>query len=127
MAAFWHCLATESALIFLFKFIRAGSFGETDFSLPLAPEINTHIAMAINILDHEAIMAVAAVVAQTDLHHKPSHSFFGAVGASKASKASSSNTLSHTIRPSICFGLGIRPSLTISSNFVPPPPTYSAA
>src|ERR1700730_14993902 len=120
MAAFWHCLATESALIFLFKFVRAGSFGETDFSLPLAPEINTHITMAINILDHEAIMAVAAPVAQTDLHHKPSHSFFGAVGASassKASKASSSNNLSHTIRPSICFGLGIRPSLTISSNF----------
>src|SRR5215470_15255265 len=49
------------------------------------------------------------------------------MSSSSASNASSSFIRSQTHRPSMRFGRGIRPSATISSNFVTPTPIYSAA
>src|SRR4029077_14575501 len=81
----------------------------------------------VDILSEEPINADAALIAELDLHHKSSHSFFGPATSSSAANPSSSFIRSHTLRPSMRFGLGIRPSPTISSNFVTPTPIYSAA
>src|SRR5271166_436960 len=119
--------AAKGALIFSIKSHRAGHLGEADLWLPFAPEINSHIAVPVDILDDVSIEADATLVAQPNLHHKASHSFLGPPSSSSASNASSSLIRSHTMRPSIRFGLGIRPSSIISSNFVTPTPMYSAA
>src|SRR6056297_300168 len=47
--------------------------------------------------------------------------------ASSSSNARSTAIRSHTVRPSIRLGFGIRPSCTKASNFVMPIPMYSAA
>src|SRR5216683_1051328 len=118
--------AAKGTLIFRVKGRRAGHLGEADLWLPFSPKINSHIAVPVDILDEEPIIADAAVIAQPDLH-RSSHSFFGPATSSSAANPSSSFIRSHTLRPSMRFGLGIRPSPTISSNFVTPTPIYSAA
>src|SRR5215470_4437765 len=118
--------AAKGTLIFCVKCIGAGNFGKSDLSLALlALEINSHIAVAVDILDDVTIKTDTTLVAQPDLHHKASHSFFCPASSSSAANASSSFIRSHTHRPSMRFGLGIRPSPTISSNFVAPTPIYS--
>src|SRR5580700_7250672 len=112
-------------MIFRVERRRAGHLEEADLSLPLAPEIDSHIAVPVDILDDEPIEAGTTLVAEPDFHSL-SHSLFEA-SLSSASNASSSLIRSQTVRPSIRFGLGIRPSPTISSNFVTPTPMYSAA
>src|SRR6516165_5739137 len=123
----WSHFATERALIFLFKRISAGILREANFSLSLAPEINSYIAVSVDVLDKKSIETDTALIAQPNLHHRSSHSFFAPAASSSASNASSSLIRSHTRRPSIRLGLGIRPSSTIASNFVTPTPIYSAA
>src|SRR5580700_4705749 len=112
-------------MIFRVERRRAGHLEEADLSLPLAPEIDSHIAVPVDILDDEPIEAGTTLVAEPDFHSL-SHSLFEA-SLSSASNASSSLIRSQTVRPSIRFGLGIRPSPTISSNLVAPTPMYSAA
>src|SRR5215471_8758666 len=120
--------AAKGTLIFCVKCISAGNFGKADLSLALlALEINSYITVAIDILDDVTIKTDTTLVAQPDLHHKASHSFFCPASSSRAANASSSFIRSQTHRPSMRFGLGIRPSSTISSNFVTPTPIYSAA
>src|SRR5215469_12071581 len=120
--------AAKGTLIFCVKCISAGNFGKADLSLALlALEINSHIAVPVDILDDVTIKTDTTLVAQPDLHHRSSHSFLGPAASSSAANASSSLIRSHTFRPSMRFGLGIRPSSTISSNFVTPTPIYSAA
>src|SRR6516164_3071791 len=105
--------ATKGTLIFCVKCISAGDFGKTDLWLALlALEINSHIAVAVDILDDVPIKTDTTLVAQPDLHHRPSHSFLGPAASSSAANASSSFMRSHTVRPSIRFGFGIRPSTT---------------
>jgi hypothetical protein len=124
VAAGWPYLrfAAERTLIFLVKRIRPRGCGNTDLSSALAPKINTDIPVPVDILDKEPINAYAALVAEADLHHKSSHSFFGSAASSSAAKAASSFIRSQITRPSMRLGLGIRPSSTISSNFVTPTP-----
>src|SRR5215469_17376078 len=120
--------AAKGTLIFCVKCISAGDFGKTDLWLALlALEINSHIAVAVDILGDVTIKTDTTLVAQPDLHHRSSHSFLGPAASSSAANASSSLIRSHTFRPSMRFGRGIRPSPTISSNFVTPTPIYSAA
>src|SRR5438067_2073467 len=78
VAASRRCLrfAAERTLIVVIERIRAGRFGKADFSLTFAPEINTDIPVPVDILDEEPINADAALVAESYLHYKSSHSFF---------------------------------------------------
>src|SRR5215469_10501603 len=120
--------AAKGTLIFCVKCISAGNFGKADLWLALlALEINSHIAVPVDILDDVTIKTDTTLVAQPDLHHKASHSFFCPASSSSAANASSSFIRSQTFLPSMRFGLGIRPSPTISSNFVMPTPISSAA
>src|SRR5215472_8668531 len=119
--------ATERTLIFGVKRLGAGPLAKADLWLSCSAEINSHIAVAVNILDDVTIKTDTTLVAQTDFHHKASHSFFCPASSSSAANASSSFIRSQTHRPSMRFGRGIRPSATISSNLVTPTPIYSAA
>jgi hypothetical protein len=99
----------------------------THFWVPFALEINSHIAVSVDILVEKSVEADTAFVPEPNLHHKSSYSFFGPASSSGASNAASILSRSQTRRPSMRFGRDIRPSSTISSNFVAPTPIYSAA
>src|SRR5215831_8259519 len=113
--------AAKGTLIFCVKCIGAGNFGKADLSLALlALEINSHIAVPVDILDDVTIKTDTTLVAQPDLHHRSSHSFLGPAASSSAANASSSLIRSQTFRPSMRFGLGIRPSRSPQSRRAPP-------
>src|SRR5262245_48866421 len=96
------------------KFLCPKPLFDPNLWTALHPNVASHVAVAINILND---------VLEPDLHGLPLiHAATSSQGlppslSGNASKASSRRSRSHTVRASILFGPGIRPSFTISSNF----------
>jgi len=105
-------LPVQCGFIRSHEFRRPGQSGKGNVRTAAAPQIPARLAVTINIAMRETGRLA---------HHVNSfHGFVSRVAppSGKPSNASSSMRRSHTLRPSMRFGGGILPSLTISSNLV---------
>jgi hypothetical protein len=80
----------ERTRVFFVEGIRAGHRRDGS-SAALTSEINSHVAAPVDILDEVSIEATATLIAQSDLHHKSSHSFkrFSKAGSGQLSAVAS--------------------------------------
>jgi hypothetical protein len=112
-----------SRMIGRHKLFRAGASANSHLCPTRDANVDAHIPVSIDILND---------MLELDFHRTTYHAASWSHGlpvsiSGNALKAMSSWRMSHTRRELMTFGLGIRPSFTISSNKDGETPTYSVA
>src|SRR5262249_53127012 len=109
----------ERSLILCHELDRARQAGKWYGARTWTPKVPTNLAMPVSVLIDKSELKPR--------HYTPSQLFGVGFSLGSASKARSSERMSHILRASILTGAGILPSATISSNFAAEIPMYIAA